>query len=172
MFGINCWCRWPFLGFQSISLIFFGNSLNFVDLFWAFVKCLDSNQLITQAVSRKLESIQLMTQLAFQELTQNQLMAQLDSSGIDSDWLMTQRASPFFIQINSWLKQKAFDSKSTHDSILSHTHVCLHDIRNYAKTSRSNVSMHMLWRIQPGLGSNLKSIMKTVLSNQSIRFSC
>ena len=78
--------RWPFLGFHSISLTFFGHS----------TKCLDSNQLMTQAVSRRLESIQLMTQATFQELTQNQLMTQVDSPGIDSDWLMTQSASPFF----------------------------------------------------------------------------
>ena len=64
-----------------------------------------------------------MTQAAFQELTQNQLMTQVDSPGIDSDWLMTQSASPFSIQINSWLKRKPFDSESTRDSNLSHTHV-------------------------------------------------
>ena len=44
---------------------FFGLSLNFVDLFGHSTKCLDSNQLMTQAVSRRLESIQLMTQATF-----------------------------------------------------------------------------------------------------------
>ena len=35
---INCWFRWPFLGFHSISLTFFGFSLNFVYLFGTFTK--------------------------------------------------------------------------------------------------------------------------------------
>ena len=65
-----------------------------------------------------------MTQVAFQELTQNQLMIKVDSTGIDSNWLSTHIASLFFIQINSWLKRKAFDSESIQDSALSHTHVC------------------------------------------------
>ena len=86
---------WLFLGFHQVSLIFIGLSLNFVDLFWIFDNCLDSNQLMTQEVSRSLESIQLMTQADFQELTQNQLMTQVDSPGIYLDWLMTQSASPF-----------------------------------------------------------------------------
>ena len=36
MIRINCWLRWHFLGFHSLSLTFFGLSLTFVDLFWAF----------------------------------------------------------------------------------------------------------------------------------------
>ena len=43
---------------------------------------------------------------------------------IDSDWLMTQNASRFFYSNNPWLRWKTFDSVSTHDSTLSHTHVC------------------------------------------------
>ena len=92
----NCWFRWPFLGFLSISLTFLGALTKCRWLFWALIKFLDSNQLMTQAVSWRLESIQLMTQATFQELTQNQPMTQVDSPGIDSDWLMTQSASPFF----------------------------------------------------------------------------
>ena len=38
MIRINCWFRWHFLGFHSISLTFLGFSLNFVQLFWAFTK--------------------------------------------------------------------------------------------------------------------------------------
>ena len=54
-----------------ISLTFLGLSLKFVDLFGGnSTKCLDSNPLMSQAVSW-LESIPLMTQAAFQEWTQN-----------------------------------------------------------------------------------------------------
>ena len=35
MIRINCWFCWPFSGFHSISLTFFGLSLSFADLFWA-----------------------------------------------------------------------------------------------------------------------------------------
>ena len=87
---------WRFWDFAKFRWPFLGISLNLVDLFWAFVKCPDSNQLMNQTVSQRLETIQLMTQLAFQVLTQNQLMTQVDSSCIDSDWLLIQSASPFF----------------------------------------------------------------------------
>ena len=71
-------------------------TVDFADLFWVFTKfrwpflgirlrCLNSNQLMTRAVSRRPESIELMTQAAFQEVTQNHLMTQVDSPGIDSD---------------------------------------------------------------------------------------
>ena len=111
MIRFNCWFRWHFLGFHQISLTFFGLSLifigifgaltffglfqNFSDLFGIRLRCLDSNQLMSQAVSRRLKSIELMIQAAFQELTQNQLMTRVDSPGIDSYWHMTQSASPF-----------------------------------------------------------------------------
>ena len=104
---INCWFRWPFWAFTKFRWPFSGFhliSLSFFRVFakfrWSFLairlKCLDSNQLMTRAISRRLESIQIMTQAAFQELTQNQLMNQVDSPGIDPDWLMTQSASSFF----------------------------------------------------------------------------
>ena len=117
MIRINYWYRWPFWAFNFVD--FFVISLNFVDLFWDFtkfcwffwasVKGLDSNQIMTQAaVSRRLESTQLMTQMAFQELTLNKLMIQMDSPGIDSDWLMTRSAFPFF-----WFKS-TYDSSEKH----------------------------------------------------------
>ena len=63
MIRINFSFRWPF--WVSLNLVdLFGLSINFVDLFWAFrsrvafvwpfwgirLKCLDSNQLMTQAI--------------------------------------------------------------------------------------------------------------------------
>ena len=138
--GFHCWVHcWPSWAFTEFCWLFWAFT-KFRWPFWAFtkfcwpllcirLKCLDSNQLMTQAVTRRLESIQLMTQAAFRELTQNQLVTQVDFPGIDSDWLMT--SSPFSIQINSWLKQKAFDAESTHDSTLSHTHVCSQARVNY-----------------------------------------
>ena len=136
MIQITCWFYWPFLGFHSISLsflgfnsislTFFGLLLNSIDLFLGiWLKCLNFNQLMTQAVSWWLASIKLRLKWLsrnFQELTQNQLMTQMDSPSIDSDWLITQSSSPFLIQINSWLRQKVFDSEPTHDSTLSHTY--------------------------------------------------
>ena len=108
------------LDFHSILLIFSGFLFNFIDFwaitkfhwpFWTFNQCHDSNQLMTQS--------------PFQELTQNQLM---DPSGFLRHWFRLTHDSKCFahfsIQINSWLKQKAFDSESTHDLTLSHTHVC------------------------------------------------
>ena len=112
----------------------FGFSLNFVDVFWAFIKFrwpfsgirlkrFDSSLLMTQVLSRRPESIIIMIQAAFQELTRNQFMTQVDSPGIDSDWLLTQSASHFSIQLNFWLKRKAFDSESTHDSTESYPYL-------------------------------------------------
>ena len=57
---------------------------------------IDSNQLLIQALSRKLESIPPMIQTALQELTQNQLMNKVHSPDIDLAGLMTQSVSPFF----------------------------------------------------------------------------
>ena len=45
---------------------------------------IEPNQLMIQALSRKLESIPLMIQTAFQELAQNQLMTQVHLPDIDS----------------------------------------------------------------------------------------
>ena len=114
------------MGFHSISLTFFGFSLNFVCIFWLslnFVYLFLNIQLsalirikynkvalmalyylMAQAVSWRLESIQLMTQSTFQELTKNQLMTQVDSTGIDSILTHDSKSFPIF-----WFK-------STHDS--------------------------------------------------------
>ena len=96
--------RWPFLGFHSISLACFGAYTKFRwPIFGHSTKCLHSNQLMTQAESRRLESIQLMSQATSQELTQNQLMTQVDC------------------QTDSWLKVlHHFRFKSTHDSTKKH----------------------------------------------------
>ena len=64
----------------------------------------DSNQLMTQTVSRKAESIQLMAQPAFQEIDSESTHDSSGCLGIDSDRLMIQAT---FL---------AIDSESTHDS--------------------------------------------------------
>ena len=121
--------QWCFSFPDSYDL--FGHSillLTWYDPLWAFDSSWfdpkrDLNQLMTQAVSRKLESIQLVIQAAFQELTQNQLMIQVDSQvliPIDS-WL--KMLPKFPIQISSWLA-KNIRFLVDHDSTLSHTHVC------------------------------------------------
>ena len=111
---------WPFWAFFS-SIDFVWPSLGFP------LKCLprqtDLNQLMTQAISQRLESIQLMTQAGFQELTQNQLMSQMDFQILIQIDSWHKMLSDFSIQISSWLKRKTFDSESTPDSTLSHTHV-------------------------------------------------
>ena len=121
MIWISFWFRRPFLGFRSISLIFLSFLLKccvcmtFLDF---RLKCLDQNQLMTQAASRRLESIQLMTKEAFQELARNHLMTQVDSPGIDSDWLMTQGGSPLFDsnQLTTQVKNICFWVDSWFDS--------------------------------------------------------
>ena len=96
LFSAFTQCRFPFLVFSLNFVHLFGLPLNFADFFGHSTKCLDSNQLMTHAVSRRLESIQLKTQANFQEFTQNKLMTQVYFPGIDSYWTMTQSASPFF----------------------------------------------------------------------------
>ena len=106
------WLFWAFnftVDFVDLFRVF-DSSFDFVWPFLAFDSCpfrqTVVNQLMTQAVSRRLESTQLMTQAAFQELTQIQLMTQVDSLvliQIDS-WL--KMLPDFSIQINSWLKWK------------------------------------------------------------------
>ena len=113
--------RLTFFGTSLNFVDLFGLSLNFVDLFWSIRRQLawiESAHDSTSISKTWIDSTQ--TQGAFQELTQNQVMTQVDYPGIGSDWLMTQGASHFLIQINSWLKRKAFDS----DSTLIHIHVC------------------------------------------------
>ena len=117
---------WPSLLLTLYDL--FGALNTTVDLFGIStqVPCreIDSNQLMTQPVSRRPELIQLMTRATFQELAQNQLMTEVDSPGIDSDQLMTENVSHFRFKFSPWLKRKSFYSESTHASTLSHTHVC------------------------------------------------
>ena len=49
----------------------------------------------------------------------------------------------FSVQINSWLKRKAFDSESTHHSTLSHTHVCSAIASKLIYTSHTLPSHHI-----------------------------
>ena len=65
---------------------------------------IDSNQLTTQAVSRKFELIQRVTQAAFQGIDSRPTHDSNGSPGIDSDRLMTQAAF------------QRSDSESAHDS--------------------------------------------------------
>ena len=111
----------PFLGFRSISLTFVWDFTKFRWPFWAFVKCLNSNQLMTQAVSQRLESIHGST--GFPGIDSESTH---DSSGFPRYWFRLTHDSVlphFSIQMNSWLKRKAFDSDSTHASTQSHTHL-------------------------------------------------
>ena len=101
--------RWPFWDITQFRWPFLGISLNFIHLFGASVKCLDSNQLMTQVVSRRLESIQFMAQASFHELTQNQLMTPVASPGRYWFWL-TRDLKCFPI----------FRFESTHDSSEKH----------------------------------------------------
>ena len=90
-------------------LIFFGlliQVLTSYDLFLGFqLKPLprqtDLNQLMTQAVSRRLQSIQHIIQMAFQELTHNQPMTQVDSQVLIQIDLFLRMPPNFSIQINS-----------------------------------------------------------------------
>ena len=102
---------WPFWGISRNSLTFFRLSLNFVDLFWAFIKYLDSNQLMTRAVSRKTWIDSTNDSSGFPGVDSESTH---DSSGFPRWWFRLTHDSkrfPFFsIQISSWLKRKAFDS--------------------------------------------------------------
>ena len=127
---------WPFLGLSHS--IWLGVTLILGLSTQMSSREIDSNQLVTQAVSRRVESIQLMTQVAFQGIDSESAHDSCRSQGTDSDQLMTQTASreliqdqlttqadsQVLIQIAWWLKQKTFDSETTHDSTLSRTHVC------------------------------------------------
>ena len=140
MIRINCWFRWHFLGFHSISLMFLGFSLNFVQLFWAFTK-----------FHWPFWGIQLSTLIRIKAWLKqyHEDLSQFNSwlNRLSRNWLRIiswlKCIPQALIQIDSWLKvlpffrfrsthdswqnrRKAFDSKSTHDSTLSHTHVCLH----------------------------------------------
>ena len=82
----------------------FGDVWSVLGLDSSVVPRIDSNQLIAQAVSRRVESIQLMIQVAFQGIDSESTHDSRRSPGIDSDRLMTQMAF-------QWI-----DSESTHDS--------------------------------------------------------
>ena len=118
----------------------FGDVWSFLGLDSSVVPRIDSNQLIAQAVSRRVESIQLMIQVAFQGIDSESTHDSRRSPGIDSDRLMTQMAfqwidsesthdsnrSPGIESIRIMTQaKKNVDSGSTHDSTLSRTHVCL-----------------------------------------------
>ena len=98
-------------------MAFFGlltSVLSWCDLFWdvwpfwgldsSVVPRIDSNQLIIQAVSRRVASIKLMIQVAFQGIDSESTHDSKRSPGIDSDPLKTQMAF-------QWI-----DSESTHNS--------------------------------------------------------
>ena len=131
-------------------MAFFGlltSVLSWCDLFWdvwpswgldsSVVPRIDSNQLIIQAVSRRVASIKLMIQVAFQGIDSESTHDSKRSPGIDSDPLKTQMAfqwidsesthnssrSPGIDSIRLMTQAKK-DSESTHDSTLSRTHVC------------------------------------------------
>ena len=131
-------------------MAFFGlltSVLSWCDLFWdvwpswgldsSVVPRIDSNQLIIQAVSRRVASIKLMIQVAFQGIDSVSTHDSKRSPGIDSDPLKTQMAfqwidsesthnssrSPGIDSIRLMTQAKK-DSESTHDSTLSRTHVC------------------------------------------------
>ena len=124
----------------------FESTVDFVDFFgltftqfrWPFLdirfKCLHSNQLMTQAVSRRLESIQPMTQAAFQELTQNQLMTQVNSPG--TYWFKLTRDLKCF---------PIFRFKSTHDSSEKHLILSRLMVRLWVIPLSDNM-LHLLWR--------------------------
>ena len=76
MIWINCWICWLFWAFINFVDIFWAFT-DFIDPFWAFakfcwpflgiwLKCLNLNQPMTQAVPQRLESIKLMNQAVFQ----------------------------------------------------------------------------------------------------------
>ena len=64
-----------------------------------------------------------------------------DSSGFPRYWFRLTRDSKCFpifsIQINPWLKRKASDSESTHDSTLNHTHVCMAELLNHGTSTNA-----------------------------------
>ena len=142
---------WAFTQFRSF---FFGLSLKFVDFFGHSTKRLDSNPLMTQAVSRRLESIQLMTKV--------------DSPGIYSDWLMTQsvfqfydptqlmtRAKSIWFWIGSW-----FDSESYPSLISSSNTNCkgkcygynrlIHARKCSVSTQTRSTYSCLLWKVTTG----------------------
>ena len=115
---------------------------------------IDSNQLMTQAVSRRIESIQLMTQAASQGIDSESNHSSSGSPGNNSHRFMTQAA---FQGINSesthdssgspgtdsdrlMIKRKTFDSESTHDLTQSRTHVwCLvHPPADFSSAHKGN----------------------------------
>ena len=75
-----------------------------------------SIQLMNQATSREIDSESTHDSGGSQGTDSDRLMARANAPGIKSDWLVTQNASHFPIQIDSWLRRKTFDSVSTHDS--------------------------------------------------------
>ena len=125
MIRINCCSRWPFW-----------LSLNFVDLFWVFtwfrwpfwgfskfrwpflgidsIKCLDSNQLMIRAVSRRIEPIQHMTQAVFPGMDSESIH---DWNGFPRYWFRLTHDSMSFPIF--WFKATHDSSESTWFSINS-----------------------------------------------------
>ena len=148
---------WPFWGISRNSLTFFRLSLNFVDLFWAFIKCLDSNQLMTRAVSRKTWIDSTNDSNGFPGVDSESTH---DSSGFPRWWFRLTHDSkrfPFFFRFKSAhdSSEKHLTLKSTHDSTLSHTYVWVvpmsgrvsvtsavwvwHQLREHQKTVKMSV---------------------------------
>ena len=119
---LYCWLGMTFFGFSTLlnSCSFLSFRLKYLpdNLMW--ISSWPSSSSIWETW---VDSTHYSIRRLFQESTQNQLMTQVDSQvfiQIDS-WL--RRIPDFSIHIDSWLKPKTFDSESTHDSTLSHTHV-------------------------------------------------
>ena len=84
---------------------------------------------MTQNDCLEFGSYRLTIQMAFQNFDSNRLMTQKAFHNSDLNQLRLKKVSSIFIQIESWLKLKTFDSESTHDSNLSDTHVWLADVK-------------------------------------------
>ena len=125
---------WHFLGIHLycwLGMTFFGlltQVLTSYDLFWAFrlewlfladwfESAHDSSNTSETWIDSTYDSSGFpgMDSESTHDSVDPQVLIQIDS------W---PKMLPDFFQINSWLKRKTFNSKSTHDSTLSHTHVC------------------------------------------------